>query len=150
MSKDKKNKKGAPQDLKEQILKNQEAQKAKAEQDAKEAKEAKDTKAALPLYMEAINAVDAAIKDGKLPGVQKKEVSIYVGYYKDGVKLCGINKSKKFQSFFRSEKPGQTLKVEGIKSITKEEAKKNHYGSIRTVYAGNDPKVVVECLKLCL
>lgn len=153
--------------LKAKMLADQEARKAKeaaeakakadkiAEDKAKEAKKLEDAKKAeakevIPAYVTVIEAVDKAIASGELKGLQKADKSIYVGYYKDGRKVCGINKSKKPAFFFHNENVGPKLgKVEGLEIITKEVAKKKHYGSVKALYTGSDAKVVIDALKVC-
>lgn len=117
---------------------------AQAPQAAQESPK-KDT----PFYMSVVNHIDKAIEDGTLAGIQKKEVSIYIGYYKDGNKICGINKSKNYK-FFAFHPEARQLKIDNLTPVSDKEAKQKHYGKVTAIYTGASLEVPVQILKMHL
>lgn len=97
-------------------------------------------------YQTVVEHIDKAIEAGELPGIQKKEVSIYIGYYKDGNKICGINKSKNYK-FFAFHPKARELKVDNLTPVSDKEAKQKHYGKVTAIYTGASLEVPIQLLK---
>lgn len=93
--------------------------------------------------------LDKEIKTGTLKGlgITKQEKSIYIGYYKGGEKIMGINKSKNFKCFSHNAK-AREIKVDGLEAITDKVAKQKHYGKVTAIYTGASLDIPTQLLKL--
>ena len=83
--------------------------------------------------------------------LKKEEKSIYVGFYsKSGEKVVAVNKSKKFRLFFNNvgiDSMDEFVKVDGFRKVSKDERKKNKYGSTDYIYEGVSEVKIEEFIK---
>ena len=100
-------------------------------------------------YENVVSEIDREIKSGSLKGlgITKSEKSIYVGFYKAGEKIMGINKSKNFKCFSHHPK-AREIKAEGLEAISDKFAKQKHYGKVTAIYTGASLTIPIQLLAL--
>lgn len=97
-------------------------------------------------YIKIVEEIDRMISSGEIMGVKKKELGHCISYYLGNKKVCDINKDlhppRTYFLFSGANHLARELKAEGLRPLTKNEAKQKGYGHVKALYSGTDLEII--------
>lgn len=104
-----------------------------------------------PAYVELVTAIDSMIDGQEIGRLSKQENLNMVTYLSGSRKILNINKNtdppRTYFLFSGANHRAKELGVEGLRAVSKNEAKSKGYGPAKALYVGSDPEVIRSMLE---
>ncbi|MTI84879.1 MAG: hypothetical protein FH756_13515 [Firmicutes bacterium] len=104
-----------------------------------------------PAYGELVEEIDRMVNEKEVCPLSKLENKNMVTYLCGKRKILNINKNSEpprtYFLFSGADHQAKELAAQGLRPISKNEAKQKRYGPVKALYAGNDPKVIKSMLE---
>ncbi len=102
-------------------------------------------------YVELVTAIDGMINEQEICRLSKQENPNMVTYLSGSRKILNINKNtdppRTYFLFSGANHRAKELGVEGLRAVSKNEAKSKGYGPAKALYVGSDPEVIRSMLE---
>lgn len=117
---------------------------------------ARETAAALDktevqAYLVVTDEIDRMIAEGEIPGLKKLMHAHIISYTMGNRKVININKHgdppRTFFLFSGANQLARQINSQGLRPISRNEAKQKSYGPAKAVYTGTDPEVIRSMVK---
>lgn len=117
---------------------------------------ARETAAAVDItevqaYLKVTDEIDRLIAEGEIPGLKKLMHTHIISYTMGKRKVVNINRHgdppRTYFLFSGANQLAKQMNSEGLRPISRNEAKQKGYGPAKAVYTGTDPEVIRSILK---
>jgi len=101
---------------------------------------------AVPAYLKLVAEIDRMISEEKICRLSKQENPNMITYFNGKRKILNINKNsdppRTYFLFSGANHKAKELAVEGLRPVSKNEAKQKRYGPAKALYTGSDAGII--------
>lgn len=108
-------------------------------------------KTSRPRYVKLVEEIDRMVEEGEICRLSKQEGPKMITYFDGKRKIMNINKNsdppRTYFLFSGARHKARELDAEGLRPVSKNEAKQKRYGPVKALYTGSDPQIIKSMLK---